>query len=45
MNQDLVIWDQADLEQWIGQPITGYDPYQRIDLDGVPPLRYFTLFP
>jgi hypothetical protein len=45
VDRRLTLWDEEDVEAWIGHPIEGYDPYRRIDLDGVPPRRYFTLFP
>jgi hypothetical protein len=44
-DHSLTLWDEEQVEAWIGHPIEGYDPYRRIDLDGVPPRRYFTLFP
>jgi hypothetical protein len=43
-DRSLTLWDEEEIEAWIGQPIEGYDPYRRIDLNGVPPRRYFTLF-
>jgi hypothetical protein len=44
-DQVLRLWDVPTFTTWVGQSLEGYDPYQRIDLDGVPPRRYFTLFP